>query len=90
MRDCEYTSFRLAKGSLTATGCRFDQLGVWAGMRLEHCHTRDVNTGKITGRVEYRDLTYTSGTPDKTKLTPINIKEVDTCLAFRTKTAQNS
>lgn len=67
-----------------------DSLGVWDSMRLEHCHTRDVNTGKITGRVEYRDLTYTDGTPDKTKLTPINIKEVDTCLAFRTKTAQNS
>lgn len=76
MRDCEYTSFRLAKGSLTATGCRMDSLGVWDSMRLEHCHTRDVNTGAIAGRVEYRDLTYTDGTPDKTKLTPINIKEV--------------
>lgn len=76
MRDCEYTSFRLAKGSLTATGCRMDSLGVWDSMRLEHCHTRDVNTGKITGRVEYRDLTYTDGTPDKNKLTPLNTKTV--------------
>lgn len=76
MRDCEYTAFRLAKGSLTATGCRMDSLGVWDSMRLEHCHTRDVNTGAIAGRVEYRDLTYTDGTPDKTKLTPITIKAV--------------
>lgn len=53
-----------------------DSLGVWDSMRLEHCHTRDISTGAIAGRVEYRDLTYTDGTPDKTKLTPINIKEV--------------
>ncbi len=53
-----------------------DSLGVWDSMRLEHCHTRDVNTGAIAGRVEYRDLTYTDGTPDKTKLTPITIKAV--------------
>lgn len=46
------------------------------GLQGEHCHTRDVNTGAIAGRVEYRDLTYTDGTPDKTKLTPITIKEV--------------
>lgn len=67
-------TFPPRKGSLTATGCRMDSLGVWDSMRLEHCHTRDVNTGAIAGRVEYRDLTYTDGTPDKTKLTPINIK----------------
>lgn len=87
MRDCEYTIFRLAKGSLTATGCRFDSLGVWAGMRLEHCRTRDISTGGITGCVEYRDLTYTDGTPNTTKLTPINIKEVDTHLASSHKAA---
>ncbi len=76
MRDCEYTAFRLAKGRLEAYGCRMDSLGIWDSMRLEHCHTRDVNTDAIAGRVEYRDLTYTDGTPDKTKLTPITIKEV--------------
>ncbi|MDX5143515.1 hypothetical protein, partial [Bifidobacterium breve] len=76
MRDCEYTTFKLAKGRLEAYGCRMDSLGVWDSMRLEHCHTRDVNTGAIAGRVEYRDLTYTDGTPDKTKLTPITIKAV--------------
>lgn len=74
MRDCECTYFRLAKGRLEAYGCRMDSLGVWDSMRLEHCHTRDVNTDRIAGRVEYRDLTYDTGTPDKNKLTPLNIK----------------
>lgn len=87
MRDCEYTNFKLSKGRLEAYGCRMDSLGVWDSMRLEHCHTRDVNTGTIAGRVEYRDLTYTDGTPNTTKLTPINIKEVGTYHAFRHKTA---
>lgn len=74
MRDCEYTNFKLAKGRLEAYGCRMDSLGVWDSMRLEHCHTRDINTGAITGRVEYRDLTYDTGTPDKNKLTPLITK----------------
>lgn len=74
MRDCEYTNFKLAKGRLEAYGCRMDSLGVWDSMRLEHCHTRDINTGAITGRVEYRGLTYDTGTPDKNKLTPLTTK----------------
>lgn len=53
-----------------------DSLGTWAGMHLEHCHTKDINTSAITGQVEYRDLTYDTGTPDKNKFTPLNIKEV--------------
>lgn len=76
MRDCEYTTFKLANGQLEAYGCRMDSLGIFASMHLEHCHTKDINTGTITGQVEYRDLTYDTGTPDKNKLAPLNIKEV--------------
>lgn len=76
MRDCEYTSFRLAKGRLEAYGCRMDSLGVWDSMRLAHCHAGSIGADRVTGRIEYRDLSYDTGTPDKNKLTPITIKAV--------------
>lgn len=74
MRDCEYTTFKLAKGRLEAYGCRMDSLGAWDSMRLEHCHAGSIDTGRVTGRVEYRDLAYDTGTLDKNKLTPLNTK----------------